>query len=68
MSEQNYEPNGIKFFDKKSDREMILILDGPYVGWIGYKHQNGQWVTLRKATDEDTFAIDNAVQRHITTI
>jgi hypothetical protein len=32
-------------------------------GWILYRHPDGQWVTLRKATDEDTRRMSQAVSR-----
>lgn len=54
MSEPIYEPHGIRFFDAVSNREMILVADGePFAGWLCYRHPDGQWVTLRKATEED---------------
>ncbi len=30
-------------------------------GWILYRHPDGQWVTLRKATDSDVAAITKAM-------
>lgn len=30
-------------------------------GWILYRHPDGQWVTLRKATDADLEAMSTAV-------
>jgi hypothetical protein len=65
MSKQiaNYEPRGTRFF--ANGKEMMLCLDNEpresLRGWIVYKHPDGQWVTLRKATDADTEAISNAV-------
>lgn len=55
---KSYEPKGIKFFDAATDREMILVSEGPYKDWLCYKAKNGNWVTLRIATDEDKKAID----------
>lgn len=58
-----YEPKGIRFFDRRNDREMLLVGDDePQAGWRGwlfYRHPDGQWVSLRKATDEDRKAIDS---------
>lgn len=56
-----YEPVGTRFFDKKSSREMILILEGHSAGWIAYRHPDGQWVALRKATEDDIARINRAV-------
>lgn len=44
---------GIEFYDAASQRRMKLIGTGPWNGWIAYKHPDGQWVTLRRATDDD---------------
>lgn len=60
---ESYEPKGIKFYDKGSSREMMFVYEGEWADWIFYKHPDGQWVSLRKATDEDQLAIDNAVSR-----
>jgi hypothetical protein len=57
-----YQPSGTRFHDLASGREMMLVHAGElYAGWIVYKHPDGQWVTLREATDADRRAIDAAV-------
>ena len=48
-----YDPPGIAFFDKASRRVMKLVTDGQFKDWIVYKHPEGQWVSLRKATEDD---------------
>ena len=48
-----YKPKGITFFDAKSKRNMILVEEGPYKGWVCYQVPSGSWVTLREATEED---------------
>lgn len=50
-----YEPKGVKFFDKATDREMLLVADDSpnWSGWLCYRHPDGQWVSLRKATKDD---------------
>lgn len=53
MSDNNYTPNGDQFYDKASCRMMLLVTEGHFKDWICYKHPDGQWVTLRKATDDD---------------
>ena len=50
-----------RFYDSASNREMALIGEGSYKGWIVYKHPDGQWVTLRKATEADHSAIRRAI-------
>ena len=32
-------------------------------GWILFRHPDGQWVTLRKATEKDVTAMTRAVSR-----
>ena len=46
-----YEPKGKRFNDR--GREMLLVEEGPWLGWICCRHPDGQWVTLRRATTED---------------
>lgn len=54
MKEQeHYDPPGIEFYDQVSGRVMKLVTGGHFIGWIVYKHPDGQWVSLRKATDDD---------------
>lgn len=73
----NYEPKGTKFLTTegcvlgpRSDgsvcaREMMLVADDEpreYLrGWLIYRHPEGQWVTLRKATDDDIAKVNQAV-------
>ncbi len=56
---QYYEPVGIKFIDKVSGKEMILVDDDQpkFSGWLFHKHPDGQWVSLRLATVMDRAAI-----------
>lgn len=60
-----YEPSGMKFF--ANGKEMMLVTeDEPqkcWHGWLLYRHPDGQWVSLRKATDADIAAITEAVVR-----
>lgn len=62
---EHYQPSGIRFYDNASKREMMLVYpDEPQEslrGWILFRHPDGQWVTLRKATDADRKAINAAV-------
>lgn len=60
-TEATVEPGGLKFFDVATNREMVLIYHDAWAGWIAYKHPDGQWVTLRKATDDDIARINGAV-------
>ena len=43
----------IKFFDRKSGRE-IMVRDWGGEPWLFYRHPDGQWVSLRKAKEEET--------------
>lgn len=50
-------PVGHRFIDGNSGREMVLITEGHAKGWIAYRHPDGQWVSLRVATDIDRHSI-----------
>lgn len=55
---------GLEFFDAASNRMLKYVYpDTPHwaAGWILYKHPDGQWVTLRKATEDDVSRISLAV-------
>lgn len=67
----HYEPRGTKFLGTmlSGDRgwlrnEVMLVTEDesrPALrGWILYRHPDGQWVSLRKATDPDFAALDAA--------
>ena len=60
MNGDHYEPPGTRFLDMASGREMLLVSDGPWAGWLSYRHPDGQWVSLRKATDADLVSIERA--------
>ena len=50
-------PHGFGFYDLAKDRQMILCDEGEWSGWLFYQHPDGEWVSLRKATDADIAAI-----------
>jgi hypothetical protein len=49
---QYYEPKGVRFIDAQMG-EMLLCQGGSFDGWLCYRHPDGQWVALRKATKAD---------------
>ena len=55
-----FQPNGIRFFDVRTQREMIKVHEPGHDsdGWVCYQDPDGQWVTLRKATGRDLLAIN----------
>ena len=57
----NSNPPGIEFLDCISQREMKLVTDGEWKGWIVYRHPDGQWVSLRRATEEDYSRLTEAM-------
>lgn len=52
----NFNANGkeVKYCYPDCERESLR-------GWLLYKHPDGQWVSLRKATDDDIKRINEAV-------
>ena len=64
---ENYRPRGTKFYCSANKLSMILVdTTEPREdlhGWLVYQHADGQWVTLRKATDEDRCKIVRAISR-----
>lgn len=59
------EPKEIEFHDGRSDRRMKYVYpssDSEWSGWLFYWHPHYRnWVSLRKATDQDIAAISQAV-------
>ena len=43
-----YDPPGVEFIDAVHQKKMKLVTEGPWKGWIVYKHPEGHWVTFRK--------------------
>ena len=62
---KNYEPRGTRFYAE--GKEMMLVQDDEprkeMHCWLLYRHPDGQWVTLRKATDADVATISAALVR-----
>ena len=56
----HYDPEGVLFWEE--GRKLKLLVEGPYKDWVCYKHPDGQWVTLRKATREDQLRSDMGQQ------
>lgn len=60
----NANPPGLEFYDDGSKCTMKYVYpdtEHPAAGWLLYKHPDGQWVTLRKATENDIQKINAAV-------
>ena len=62
---KSFDVPGLKFHDAASGRDMKYVYpdtDHWTAGWILYRHPaTTQWVTLRKATDDDIAALNGAV-------
>ena len=57
-------PDAIEFYDAASNRQMMLGTWGDEK-WVFYKHPDGQWVSLRKATDDDVTRVTAASVRRL---
>lgn len=55
-----FDPAGVRFWDVGRHRELLLVEVGPWAGWICYRHPDGQWVSLRKATEADLQCLHQA--------
>ena len=51
----HYEPKGIKFYSQSRKQDMMFCTEEghSFYQWILYRHPDGQWVSLRKATAQD---------------
>ena len=54
--------SGIRFFDNKLKKNVMLCVDGEWSGWIFYEN-NGNWTSLRKANVEDKKSIESLYNR-----
>lgn len=54
-----YTPKPSMRFFEPGGRELLLDLrqDTSWGGWLFYRHVDGQWVSLRKATEADLVAM-----------
>lgn len=60
------EANGINFWSATRKQEMRYLYPDSgheWAGWILYRHPDGQWVSLRKATDRDIAELSAAVSK-----
>ena len=60
---EHYDPPGLNF-EANGKQMKYCYPDCPREslrGWLLYKHPDGQWVSLRKATDDDLARINAAV-------
>jgi hypothetical protein len=57
------EPIGTRFYDQASHRNMMLVTEGTWAGWISFQNVDGRWVSLRPATVADREAIAEAQKR-----
>ncbi len=65
ITKPKFDVRGLEFFDQASNWQMKYVYpdtDHWSAGWILYKNPgDGQWVTLRKATDADIAVLNKAV-------
>lgn len=47
-----YEPKGKRFMDANLG-STLLVEEGDFAGWLCRRHPDGQWVTVREATEDD---------------
>lgn len=57
---EEFEPMGLHFFDRPSNRFMCYTSTGPDAGWLWCKEvdRDAPWVKLRLATKEDMKMFD----------
>lgn len=58
--------SGISFYSQALGKQMRYLYPDcghHWAGWILFKHTDGQWVSLRKATDQDIAELSSAVVR-----
>lgn len=58
-----HEPKGTRFYSQALSKEMMLVNEGPWAGWLAYKHPDGQWVSFRKATQADHHELGDAISK-----
>lgn len=67
MSNEKFDPGtlcGVSFFDAATERVMRYIYPNAkhwMAGWIITRNPSGEWMTWRRATDDDIKAINKAV-------
>ncbi len=52
----NFDVAPLRFHDRRREQNMMYVYpdtNHELAGWLLYQHPAGQWVTLRKATDDD---------------
>jgi hypothetical protein len=57
-----YEPAGFRFRDANYG-DMVYVTEGHMAGWLSYRHPDGYFVSLRKATPEDLKRLGIGPQR-----
>ena len=49
----SFQPSGFDFIAGGKTLRLVEMPEHPAHHWIVYQHPDGQWVTLRKATQDD---------------
>ena len=61
---KKFDVTPLRFYDQRTRRETVYVYPDTkheLAGWLLFKHPDGQWVTLRKATDDDVERMSQAV-------
>jgi hypothetical protein len=62
--EDVFDVTPLRFYDAGTGREMLYVYPDTkhsFAGWLLFKARNGNWVTYRKATDEDIETLSSSV-------
>lgn len=63
MEDQIFDVAPLKFHDKHLGEAIYVYPDTkhPFAGWICRKTKGGEWISVRKATDDDIEKLSQAV-------
>jgi hypothetical protein len=60
MISTSYEPKGFKFLNHEM-KEVLFVMEGPFMGWLFLRHRDGSWVIQRPASDQDLRKIQQRI-------
>lgn len=58
LKDTGWSPKGRQFWDVESGRDIFLITEGPNLGWICVKNEDGKWIKDHEASSEELRKFD----------
>ena len=63
LKDTGWSPKGRTFYDVASGKDILLITEEPYIGWVCIRDEDGKWKKDHEATSEELRKFDKKKEK-----